>query len=81
MVQYIYKDKHLVNYMNIAKRPFLIIVGVIFAVIALLHAMKAVTGFPAVIAGFSVPLWVSILAIVIAADLSYNAFRLLMKNK
>ncbi|MEK6837829.1 MAG: hypothetical protein AABX69_04200 [Nanoarchaeota archaeon] len=56
------------------KKTFLTVVGVIFAVIAVLHLLRAVLGWNAVIGTFSVPMWLSWVALVVAAFLAYTAF-------
>ena len=45
--------------------------GAIFALVALAHLVRAVMGWPIVIAGWIVPIWLSWLAFVIAAALGY----------
>jgi hypothetical protein len=57
-------------------RAYLQISGVVFSVIALLHAARLLLGWPAQIAGWAVPLWISWLAIPAAGVLSFWAFRL-----
>lgn len=58
------------------KKTFLTVVGVIFSVIAILHLLRAVLGWNAVIGTFSVPMWLSWVAVVVAAFLAYSAFKL-----
>ena len=62
-----------------ALKAFLGISGTIFAVIAVLHLLRAVYGWPAQIGTWIVPLWVSWLSLAIAAFLAVCAFRLLRK--
>ena len=50
--------------------------GVIFLIIALLHALRIFYGWEAVIGGLRVPTWVSWIALVISACLSYAGFSL-----
>lgn len=52
------------------------VTGVIFLLIALLHLLRIVLGWSAVIAGWMIPVWVSWVALVVSAYLSYTAFRL-----
>lgn len=49
---------------------------VIFSLIALLHALRLVYGWNAVIGGWEIPFWVSYLALVLAGYLAYSAFKL-----
>lgn len=58
------------------QKYFSTITLVIFSLIALLHALRLVYGWNAVIGGFEVPTWLSSLAIVLAAYLAYSAFKL-----
>ncbi len=52
-------------------RSFSITAGVIFLIIALLHALRIFYGWQAVIGGLQVPTWVSWIALAISAYLSY----------
>ncbi len=50
--------------------------GVIFLLIAVLHALRVVFGTEAVLEGWALPMWVSWVAALIAAYLAYQGFRL-----
>ena len=52
-------------------KSFSVAAGIIFLIIALLHALRIFYGWEAVIGGFVVPKWVSWIALVIFAYLSY----------
>ncbi|MSQ50236.1 MAG: hypothetical protein EXR30_07575 [Betaproteobacteria bacterium] len=58
-------------------RAYLKISGVVFGVIALLHLVRLLLGWPAQIASWVVPLWLSWLAFFATGVLSVWAFRLL----
>lgn len=58
------------------QKTFYNITLVIFLLIALLHALRLVYGWSAVIGGFEVPMWFSGAAVALAGYLAYNAFRL-----
>lgn len=58
------------------RKTFSTVAGVIFAVVAVLHLLRAVLGWQVVIGGFTVPMWFSWAAIVGAAFLAYSAFKL-----
>jgi len=58
------------------QKTFSIITLVIFSLIALLHILRLVYGWSAVIAGWEVPMWMSGPAVVFFVYLAYNAFRL-----
>jgi hypothetical protein len=57
-------------------RAYLQISGVVFGVVALLHVARLLLGWPAQIADWAVPLWISWLAFPAAGLLSVWAFRL-----
>lgn len=61
-------------------QTFLILVGSVFGVIALLHLFRLLFQWEAVIGGWQVPLWFSWLGIIVAAYLSLVSFWLLKKN-
>jgi hypothetical protein len=51
-------------------KTFSIVAGVIFAVVALLHLLRIYMDWPVVIADWSVPMWVSWIALVVAGILA-----------
>ncbi len=57
------------------QRTFSIVAGAIFALVALLHLVRIGFGWPAVIGGWTVPMWVSWLAVLVAAALAYFGLR------
>jgi hypothetical protein len=61
------------------QRSFSLLAGIIFIIIALLHLLRIIYGWEAVIAGGTVPMWLSWVALVIAGYLGYEGFRLGMK--
>lgn len=58
------------------QKTFNLVVGVIFLLIALLHALRILSGWEAVIGEWEVPMWLSWVALVVSGYLTYNAFRL-----
>lgn len=62
-------------------RAYILISGVIFGVIALLHVFRLLLDWPAQVAGWAVPLWVSWIAILAAGALSAWAFSLLGQSR
>jgi len=52
-------------------KSFLRVAGAIFALVSLAHLLRALMGWPVIIAGWAVPLWLSWLAFVIAGALGY----------
>ena len=59
-----------------SQKTFSLAAAPIFAVIALLHLLRLVLGWDAMIGGWAVPTWLSWVALVIAASLAYQGFRL-----
>ncbi len=57
-------------------RAYLQIAGAVFGAIAGLHLVRVLLGWPAEVAGWSVPLWTSWIGILAAGALSASAFRL-----
>jgi hypothetical protein len=53
------------------QKTFVLITGVIFAIVALAHLLRILMGWPVVIDNWTVPMWVSWIALVIAGALSY----------
>ena len=54
---------------------YVVVSGVPFGVIAALQAVRALNQWPVQIGGFDVPLWISWVAMVVAASLCVWAFR------
>lgn len=57
-------------------KTFFFVSGVIFAVVALLHVVRLVAGWEGMIAGVTIPMWASGIAVVVASYLAYEGFRL-----
>ena len=57
-------------------RAYIQITGVVFAVVALAHVVRLMLDWPAQVAGWMVPIWISWVAILVAGALSVWAFRL-----
>jgi TRAP-type C4-dicarboxylate transport system permease small subunit len=58
------------------QRTYNIVTAVLFLIIAALHLLRIVFGWPARIGSLDIPLWVSWLALVIIGGLAYFGFRL-----
>jgi len=56
------------------KNQSLMLAAFIFGIIAVLHLLRAIFGWPARIANFDVPLWLSYIAVVVAAYLAWNMY-------
>ena len=57
------------------QRTYNIVTAAVFLIVALLHLLRAIAGWPARIGGLDIPLWASWVAIVVAGGLAYSGFR------
>ncbi|MCZ6490150.1 MAG: hypothetical protein O7A06_06430 [Acidobacteria bacterium] len=55
--------------------------SVIFSLVALLHGLRLVFGWEAIIAGWMAPPWASGVAVLMAGYLSYEGLRLSRKSR
>jgi len=62
------------------QRGFLLIVGVLSGLIALVHVLRIVLGWSVMVHDFAVPMWASWIAVVIMGYLAYEGFRLAGKS-
>ena len=62
-----------------SQRTFTIIASVIFGLVALFH-VRIFLGWPAVIGGWTVPMWFSWIGLVVAGGLSYFGINLAMRG-
>lgn len=60
----------------LSSKMFYKVAGVVFAVVGLLHLLRVVLGWNLVYASWDVPAWLSLVAVVVLAYLSFNAFKL-----
>ena len=58
------------------QKTFVVTAGVVFSLVAVLHALRLLLGWDAVIGGWHVPMWLSWLALAVAGYLAYTAFKL-----
>jgi hypothetical protein len=63
-----------------SQRTFTIVASAIFGVVALLHVLWIFFGWPAVISGWTMPMWLSWIALVVAGGLSYFGISLAMRD-
>jgi hypothetical protein len=54
--------------------------GVIFLLIALGHLARIVLGLPVVVQGVSIPVWASVIALLVTGFLSYEGFHFARKS-
>ena len=57
-------------------RTYIQITGIVFGVVALVHVVRLILDWPAQVAGWVVPIWISWIAIFVAGALCVWAFRL-----
>jgi hypothetical protein len=58
------------------QKTYSIVAGVIFAAVALLHLVRIYMDWPVMIGGWSVPMWVSWIGLVVAGGLAFFGLRL-----
>ena len=58
------------------EKTYFQVTGLLFAVITALHLIRLVSGFEVNFASMVVPVWASVLGIVVAGYLAYQAFKL-----
>jgi len=61
-------------------RRYELVSGIFFTILALAQLTRAVLGWPVQVAGFTVPIWVSGVAFLIAGSLAMWAFRSAGRN-
>ena len=54
--------------------------GAIFLAVAVVHALRLVFKWQVIVAGWQVPLWLSVVAFVMAAYLAYEGLRIRKRN-
>jgi hypothetical protein len=57
-------------------KTFCLVAGVIFAVVAVFHLVRIVMDWSVIIGNWSIPMWVSWVALIVAAGLSFLGLRL-----
>jgi hypothetical protein len=57
-------------------KTFFLVAGVIFAVVALVHLVRVVMDWSVTIGDWSIPMWVSWVALIVAGGLSLVGLRL-----
>jgi hypothetical protein len=60
----------------VSKNTFPLLAGAIFLIVAVAHVLRLILRWEVVVAGWRVPMWVSVAAFVIAAYLAYEGFRM-----
>jgi hypothetical protein len=62
------------------QKSFVLLASVIFAVVALAHLLRILMGWPIVIDSWTVPMWLSWIALVVAGGLSYFGLSLVSRS-
>ena len=62
-------------------KTYFLLTGIIFALVALAHALRIFMDWPVLIAGWSVPKSVSWIALVVAGGVALFGFRLFAENE
>ncbi len=65
--------------MLIQQKTYFTVVSTIFLIIAVLHLLRIVLGWYAEIGGWSVPIWLSWIALIISGYLAFAGFKLAKK--
>ncbi|MBI3619075.1 hypothetical protein HY213_03530 [Candidatus Peregrinibacteria bacterium] len=58
------------------QQTYTIVSGLLFALIAIIHLLRALSGWGATLNGWSAPMWMSWVAVIITGVLAVNAFLL-----
>jgi hypothetical protein len=62
------------------QKTFVLLAGVIFAIVALAHLLRIFMGWPILIDNWTVPMWLSWIALVVAGGLSYFGLSLVSRS-
>lgn len=63
-----------------SERIFSLTAGIVFLLITLAHLARVVWSMPVVVQGVFVPVWASVVALVVTAFLSYEGFHFARKT-
>ena len=64
-----------------SQKTFSLVVGLVFLLIAVMHALRLALKWEVVLNGWSVPMWVSAIAIAITAYLAFEGLNLGRRKK
>ena len=56
-------------------KPFTAIAVVVFSLVALLQLLRVISGWEVTVNGFAIPMWASVIALVVAAALATMLWR------
>jgi hypothetical protein len=60
---------------KILKENYKVISGVIFLVVGVGHAVRAILGWPLIVGAWNVPAWISVVAAIVILSLAWTALR------
>ena len=63
------------------QRSFSLLAGIIFTIIALLHVLQDHLRLGSVVEGWTVPKWISWVALIVSGYLGYEGLRLTIKSR
>ena len=58
------------------RKTYFLVAGIIFTLVALFHLVRIYMDWPVMIGGWSVPMWVSWIGLVVAGGLAFFGLRL-----
>jgi hypothetical protein len=61
-------------------KDFSLAAAIVFSFATIIHALRIINGWEAVIGGWAVPMWVSWLVVIIVGPLAYQGFKLSKKG-
>jgi len=64
----------------VSEKGFSLTVGIVFLLIALGHLVRILFGVPFVVSDISIPIWPSLVAILVTGFLSYEGFHFARKS-
>jgi uncharacterized protein YacL len=56
------------------RKSYFLVTAIVFSVVGLLHLLRILLGWEAVLGGLSIPMWVSWVAMILTAVLAYYGF-------
>ena len=59
-----------------SSKIFYKVTGTVFGIVGLVHLLRVLLGWNLVLGSYNIPSWLSLVAFVVLAFLSYNAFKL-----
>jgi hypothetical protein len=56
-------------------RAFSLVAGLVFLIVAIAHLCRVLLGWTVLVNGWTVPIWVSVVAVVVAGFLAFEAIK------